>query len=122
MVARTYDGETACHLPRDRRHAPSRDVHQIITDKIIAEVESGNTGQWTCPWHRTGGGLPINGVTGKPYRGINILALWVAADERRLLRPALGHVSPVGQPWSADPPRREGIHDRLLQGSRPRSR
>ena len=56
------------------------DVHQAVTDKIIATLEAGEAGQWTCPWHRTGGGLPRNALTGRPYRGINTLSLWVGAQ------------------------------------------
>ena len=56
------------------------DVHQAVTDKIIATMEAGEAGQWTCPWHRTGGGLPRNAKTGRAYRGINTLSLWVGAQ------------------------------------------
>ncbi|MCP1549461.1 MULTISPECIES: zincin-like metallopeptidase domain-containing protein [Methylobacteriaceae] len=56
------------------------DVHHAVTDKIIATMEAGEAGQWTCPWHRTGGGLPRNALTGKAYRGINTLSLWVGAQ------------------------------------------
>ncbi len=55
------------------------DIHQQITDRIIAVLESGQAGEWTCPWDRRGGsGLPVNAHTGKRYRGINVLSLWVA--------------------------------------------
>ena len=56
------------------------DVHQAVTDKIIATMEAGEAGQWTCPWHRTGGGLPRNALTGRPYHGINTISLWVGAQ------------------------------------------
>ncbi|MGU3663938.1 ArdC family protein [Methylobacterium sp. A49B] len=56
------------------------DVHQAVTGKIIATMEAGEAGQWTCPWHRTGGGLPRNALTGRPYRGINVLSLWIGAQ------------------------------------------
>lgn len=54
------------------------DVHQAVTDKILATMEAGETGTWQCPWQRTGGGLPRNALTGKAYRGINTLMLWCA--------------------------------------------
>lgn len=54
----------------------SFDIHQTITDRIIATLEAGEAGTWTCPWHRRGGGLPTNALTGRAYRGINILSLW----------------------------------------------
>ncbi len=54
------------------------DLHQTITDKIIAALESADPKNWQCPWHRRGGGLPVNAKSGKAYRGINVLSLWVA--------------------------------------------
>ena len=54
------------------------DLHQSITDKIVAALETASATDWKCPWHRTGGGLPINAKSGKAYRGINILSLWSA--------------------------------------------
>jgi len=62
------------------------DVHQVITDKIVVALGGNEAGQWTCPWHQTGGGLPTNFVTGKPYHGINTLALWVAAAQNDYAR------------------------------------
>ena len=56
----------------------AQDIHQIVTDRIIATMEAGEAGQWKCPWHRKGGSLPVNALTGKHYRGINTLALWCA--------------------------------------------
>lgn len=56
------------------------DLHQQITDKIVAALETANAKDWRCPWHRRGGGLPINAKTNRPYRGINVLSLW-AADQ-----------------------------------------
>lgn len=54
------------------------DLHQQITDKIIAALETASAADWRCPWHRRGGGLPVNAKTNRPYRGINILSLWSA--------------------------------------------
>lgn len=54
------------------------DVHQAVTNSIIATLEAGETGTWQCPWHRKGGSLPNNALTGRPYRGINTLMLWCA--------------------------------------------
>ena len=48
------------------------DVYTLVTEKVIALLESG-----TAPWRQTwsGGELPRNLVSGKPYRGINLLLL-----------------------------------------------
>lgn len=60
------------------------DVFTAITNAIIAALEQG-AGTCTMPWH---GGLvappfPVNAATGKAYRGINVIALWVAAMAER---------------------------------------
>ena len=44
------------------------DVYGIITEKIITLLEQGVV-PWRRPW--TGGGLPRNVISKKPYRGIN---------------------------------------------------
>ncbi|OYW63185.1 MAG: antirestriction protein ArdC [Bosea sp. 12-68-7] len=54
------------------------DLHQTITDRILAALETADPKNWQCPWHRRGGGLPVNAKSGKSYRGINVLSLWVA--------------------------------------------
>lgn len=53
------------------------DIYQTVTDRIVQALESGSTGTYTCPWHRQSG-LPRNGLTGKIYRGVNVLSLWCA--------------------------------------------
>lgn len=57
------------------------DVHQQITDQIIAAIERGG-GTWQMPWHRPGThfALPANVLSKKRYNGINILSLWLAAE------------------------------------------
>lgn len=54
------------------------DLHQQITNRIIAALETAKASDWKCPWHRAGGGLPVNAKSGRPYRGINVLSLWCA--------------------------------------------
>jgi len=57
------------------------DVYSRVTSEIIAAMEVG-AGQWRMPWHHDGGPItrPRNLQSGKRYRGINVLALWVAAN------------------------------------------
>lgn len=62
-------------MPKDK------DIFQVITDRIIAELEKG-TAPWIKPW--TGGKVhditwPRNHVTKHEYRGINVLMLWLEA-------------------------------------------
>ena len=62
---------------------PRLDVHQAVTDKIVARIEQG-AGEFQMPWHRPGlsFAIPKNALTGQPYRGTNILALWIDASEK----------------------------------------
>ncbi|AZO16041.1 DUF1738 domain-containing protein [Mesorhizobium sp. M2A.F.Ca.ET.037.01.1.1] len=55
-------------------------IYRQVTDALIEQLQQTHSGAWVCPWHRTGGGLPVNGKTGQRYRGINILNLWCAAE------------------------------------------
>lgn len=48
------------------------DMREKITNKIVAALESG-TSPWRKPW--VGGGMPINLVSKKAYRGINTILL-----------------------------------------------
>ena len=50
------------------------DVHQHITDRIIAAIEQG-AGAFKLPWNRPAGSIarPTNIESGKGYRGINIV-------------------------------------------------
>jgi antirestriction protein ArdC len=62
------------------------DVFQSITAKIVSAIEAGAQ-EFTMPWH---GGIvspafPINAATDKPYRGVNIVALWVDAMVKRYI-------------------------------------
>ena len=71
----------AAFTPAKGRKAskPRRDLHQEITDKIVAALEAG-AAPWLKPW-ATGArdiGHPRNADTRRPYSGINILLLWIA--------------------------------------------
>lgn len=62
-------------------NALKTDIHQEITDIIIAQLEKG-TVPWHQPWKDRKDGLlklPLNSVTGNRYKGINILMLWCSA-------------------------------------------
>jgi antirestriction protein ArdC len=52
-------------------------VYEIITDRILKQLEAG-TAPWHKPWQTKGpNGLPRNLVSGHPYRGINV---WILAS------------------------------------------
>jgi antirestriction protein ArdC len=54
------------------KNKESRDVYQMITNRIIAELEKG-----VVPWKKswTEAGIPRNLISRKPYRGINLILL-----------------------------------------------
>lgn len=56
---------------------PARDLEQEITDRVIEALERG-TVPWSKPW-TAAGHLPTSITTGKPYRGINVWLLSMAA-------------------------------------------
>ena len=58
------------------------DIHQHITDRIVTAIERG-AGDFRLPWHRSAGSIvrPVNIASKKPYRGVNVVALWAYAEE-----------------------------------------
>lgn len=52
-------------------------IYQDVTNKIIAQLETGAT-PWVKPWRDTGGAADRNLISGKPYRGVNRLLLSIA--------------------------------------------
>ncbi|MDQ2774401.1 MAG: ArdC family protein, partial [Acidobacteriota bacterium] len=58
------------------------DVYEKVTNAIIhAIIHAIETGvqKYTRPWHLMSS--PINAFSRKGYRGINVLMLWIAANE-----------------------------------------
>ncbi len=60
------------------------DLHQTITDKIVAMLEDAQASGASFPWCRPGVTLsrPTNALTKKRYRGINILTLYCEGYSR----------------------------------------
>src|ERR1700726_2777386 len=60
-----------------------RDVYATVTAQIIKAIEQG-AGSWRMPWHTSGkfASSPINVISKKPYRGINTVCLWAAAQAK----------------------------------------
>jgi antirestriction protein ArdC len=52
----------------------TQEFYAQVTDKMIHALKSG-TAPWTRPWKVTGDSVPVNALTGKPYRGVNALNL-----------------------------------------------
>ena len=57
-----------------------RDLYQEVTDQIIAKLEKGVV-PWVKPWDSESS-LPVNAVSGRNYRGINVPLLWAEAMEK----------------------------------------
>lgn len=51
-------------------------IYESVTERIVSTLESGVI-PWRKDW-KCASGLPVNYVTGKPYRGINVLTLLCA--------------------------------------------
>lgn len=66
---------------RRTTHAERVDVYTRITAEIIAAIEAG-AGDWRMPWHHDGAAVtrPENIASSRRYRGVNVLALWIAAQ------------------------------------------
>src|ERR1051325_9613790 len=67
----------------DSTATDQRDVYARVTSQIINAIEQG-TGTWRMPWHTSGrfAFSPINVTSKKPYRGINTVCLWAAAQAK----------------------------------------
>jgi len=64
--------------------APEKqDVYARVTSEIVNAIEKG-VGNWRMPWHTSGrfAFSPINVTSKKPYRGINTVCLWAAAQSK----------------------------------------
>ncbi|MFG6076895.1 ArdC family protein [Erwinia sp. OPT-41] len=65
--------------------AKSVDLYRKITDRIIIALENG-VEPWRKPWRAVAGselaGLPLNATTGRHYSGVNVLLLWMSAEEQ----------------------------------------
>src|SRR3712207_6374660 len=65
-----------------RRNSSERfDVYAHVTEKITAALDQG-VKPWQKPWVNVGnaaGAMPRNAITGREYRGINVLLLYIEA-------------------------------------------
>src|ERR1051325_7312354 len=61
----------------------NRDVYARVTSQIVTAIEQG-VSNWRMPWHSSGrfAFSPINVTSKKPYRGINTVCLWAAAQAK----------------------------------------
>ncbi|HBY4093040.1 TPA: DUF1738 domain-containing protein [Klebsiella pneumoniae] len=61
------------------------DLYQQVTDRIVAALEKG-VPPWRKPWRSVekyaSSPFPVNAATGGHYNGVNIMLLWLAAEEK----------------------------------------
>ncbi|MCM0032077.1 ArdC family protein [Sandarakinorhabdus limnophila] len=73
------------------KQTTKQDPHSRVTDRILAELEQG-TRPWLKPW--SGGDMAASGMTrplratGQPYRGINVILLWIEAQAAGFASPS----------------------------------
>jgi antirestriction protein ArdC len=53
------------------------DIYDQVTARIVDQLKHVDPRDWRMPWHGEAG-LPYNAVTGRAYKGGNVIALWVA--------------------------------------------
>lgn len=58
-------------------------LFERITAQIAEAIEAGAP-DYVMPWHRSSGALhcPSNAISGRHYRGLNILTLWIEGEAR----------------------------------------
>lgn len=86
-------------------------IYDLVTDKIIAELEAG-TVPWQQPWAMTNG-LPLRMNGSKPYRGVNIFLLQMTAMARGYTSPWWGtydHIAELSGMAKVTDTSRRGYH------------
>ena len=51
------------------------DIYKMISDKILSDIQNNGKLTWVKEWKTKRGQLPMNGVTKRPYEGINLFLL-----------------------------------------------
>ena len=64
----------------------ARNVYEEITQRIIDALEAGVI-PWSRPWEMARYGVHRNAVTGRPYRGLNVVLLNLVASMRGFVDP-----------------------------------
>ena len=72
-AGRGFNKKSNEHKLEDTMKPAKADVYQIITDRIISQLEAG-TVPWRKPWTAKSQ-MPLNMISGKRYRGVNVFLL-----------------------------------------------
>jgi antirestriction protein ArdC len=81
---RAFSGTKEGHTMTDQVLSKRTGVYSAITQTIVSAIEDG-ADEFVMPWHLAGPGFgrPTNAVTGKPYQGVNVVALWAQGQRQR---------------------------------------
>src|SRR4051794_11714780 len=68
---------------RNEQSVKKADIYERVTRQIVEATEAG-AGSFRMPWHITGAETysPRNAASKRPYRGVNVISLWIAAEVR----------------------------------------
>ena len=68
---------------RNEQSVRQADIYDRVTQQIVGAIEAG-AGSFRMPWHITGAKSysPRNAASKRPYRGVNVISLWIAAEVR----------------------------------------
>jgi antirestriction protein ArdC len=101
---------------RESNTRAKRDVYRQVTAQIVTAIEQG-VRNWRMPWHTSGkfAFSPINVTSKKPYRGINTLCLWAAAQAKGYEHAENGPPTSRAKQGRAGSQGREGYHSGVLE-------
>lgn len=72
--------KTAAKRPARKATEPARDIYQEVTDSIVSALTT--CGEHSRPWvELSDSAARPRSIDGRPYRGTNVLLLWVGAME-----------------------------------------
>ncbi|MEC3949273.1 ArdC family protein [Sphingobium sp. HWE2-09] len=59
-------------------------IYETITNQIVTAIEEG-AAEFKMPWHRMAQDIacPVNVASGRDYRGLNVISLWMIAEAKR---------------------------------------
>ena len=76
------------------------EIREQVTAKIVAALEH-DLLPWRRMWSSGSGGQHFNALTGRAYRGVNVLLLSITAMPSTVSNPQLGQRSISGNRWAA---------------------
>jgi len=72
--------------PRKFNSGTKVKVEQMVTDRILAAIDSGTLSKWNAPWI-SAGRPDQNLISKRPYNGVNVLLTWIARVSKNYTSP-----------------------------------